>query len=202
MEEEVRVSQSIQRYIDIVYGRTYFLETDQAFKSIIENDLIQLDYATKKTEEFSPAYDCLYYPTVSDTKCSNQFTQEDWNKFENELTKLKGEELPTFEIYTFKRLTNELCFFLKHTFQNALNPHFGLNDFGPEYFINQYFFIYRNFPADKKDVFKRFWVQVLENLKTDGSVLRLSFDGTFQPIGNFAGASIDELISDINNEKK
>ncbi|MFZ4105977.1 hypothetical protein [Flavobacterium sp.] len=152
----------------------------------------------KKSREFSPTYDCLYYPTVSTTKCSDQFDANDWQNLEQEIEKHIGILLPTYEIYSIRRLINEQKYFLKLIFQAILHPQEFPSNIGFEYFLNQYTFLFNNFTeVTHKEDFKNFTLNVLKNLKNDSSVTRLGFDGKFYPLGIFAISSLDWLINKI-----
>jgi hypothetical protein len=196
---EIYIDSGIHKYIDIVFGRTYFLELSQELKSVIQSSQIKIDYNTADSKAYSPFYDCLYYPTVSTTKCGDQFDANDWQKLEEEIEKHLGKNLPTYQIYSTRRLNNELCYFLKNVFQATLHPQELSSNIGFEYFLNQYWFLYNNFPdKDKKEDFKHFWVKVLENLKNDQCVTRMSFDGQFRPLGNYVINSLDWLTERIS----
>jgi hypothetical protein len=187
------------KYVDIVFGRTYFLVLTGELKKIIQTGQIKIDYNTSDNKTYSPFCDCLYYPTVSTSKCGDQFDANDWRKLEEELVKYSGKDLPTFQIYSLKRLTNELCYFLKIVFCSKLHPQEMPINFGFEYFVNQYWFIYNNFPElNKKDEYKDFWINVLENLKNDNCVTRMGFDGHFWPLGNYVADSLEWLKKQIN----
>lgn len=196
---EIYIDNGIHTYIDIVFGRTYFFELTHELKAIIQNSQIKIDYNSKDSKNYSPAYDCLYYPTVSTTKCGDQFDANDWQKLEEEIEKNLGKQLPTYQIYSTRRLTNELCYFLKNVFQATLHPQELPSNIGFEYFVNQYRFLYNNFPdSDKREDFKKFWIKVLENLKNDQCVARLGFDEKFRPLGNYVIDSLDRLIQRIS----
>ena len=195
---ELYIETGIHKYVDIVYGRTYHNRLSNDLKQLIQTSNIQIDYNNIDSKAYSPVYDCLYYPTVSTTKCCDQFDSSDWEKLELEIEKFEGKMIPTFQIYSTRRLNNELCYFLKVAIQASLHPQELPSNIGFEYFVNHFWFIYNNLPdKEKRDEFKSFWNQLLENLKNDQCVTRLGFDGMFKPLGNYVINSLDWLIQQI-----
>lgn len=200
--KELYIDSGINSYIDIVFARTYFFETNPELKNIILGGKIKIDYNNTIEREYSPFYDCLYYPTVSKVKCANQYDKNDWQKLQQEIESRIDTELPTYEIYYTNRLNNELSYFLKSVFQATLYPQEFPNNIGFEYFINQYHFIYKNFPDKKRNQeYKQLWIKVLENLKNDNTVVKMDFSGNKIPLGNFVVNQLNWLIEKIKFEQ-
>jgi hypothetical protein len=188
---ELYIETGIHTLIDIVYGRVY-RQTNPALINCIKNATIKLDLDKADSKQYLPPFDCLYYPTVSPDKCADDFDENDWNKLEDEISKNIGKSLPTYQFYKLQRLTNELRYFLKIALQSSLNPEEGIGTLGFEYFVRHFYFITDNFSQkDLQDEYENFWCLILEQLKTDASVTRLGYDGTFYPLGLFALKQIE-----------
>jgi hypothetical protein len=195
---ELYIDREIHKYVDIVFGRTYFNMLSDNLKDYIQTGKIQVDYNQKDSKEFSPTYDCLYYPTVSTTKCGDVFDANDWQKLEQEIEKHIDTFLPTYELYSVRRLINEQKYFLKLIFQTILHPQEFSSNIGFEYFLNQYTFLYKNFKNEtEKEELKNFTIRVIENLKNDPCVNKMGYDGKFYPLGNFATNPLEWLINKI-----
>lgn len=196
--QEVHIDHSIHRYVDVVFDKTTFTSQSNELKSCIQSKHFRVDYNSKDRSAFSPYHDCLYYPSVSSSKCSHEFDANDWLKLEAEISNDPNCELPTYEIYRLRRLNFELTYFLKMAFHSIRFPGFLPLTNGFEYFVNQYLFIEEHFPEQRLvQEYKNYWLQVLENLKTDGTVKTLLDDGKFYPIGILFRNQIDWLQSRI-----
>lgn len=194
---ELYIETEINTLVDIVYGRVYRrANNDLIF--CIKNTTIELEAGEADSKKYIPPFDCLSYPTVSPNKCSDDFDENDWNKFEAEISKNIGQNLPTFQFYKLQRHTNELCYFLKVALQSSLSPQEGIGTLGFEYFVRHFLFITDNLPQTNLiEEYEKFWCSILEKLKTDTIVTRLGYDGNFYPLGQFALKQIEWLQTKI-----
>lgn len=199
-QKEIYMDENIRKYVDLVFGRTYF-QLSTSLKEFIQRGIIQVDYNTRDSNDYFPFYDCLYYPLVSDTKCSQEYDAADWQKLELEIGKYSGINFPTYEVYSIRRLINELGYFLKLIFQAAISPQEFPDKFGFDSFINQYQFLYKHYPnINEKELIRSFFTDVIEGLKNDVSFNKMGFDGKFYPLGTFAVGHLNwlqEKIQDI-----
>lgn len=191
---EVYIDANIHQLIDVVFARTY-RRTDSSVKDIIRDGNIKLDVEQIDPKQYVPAFDCLYYPTVSESKCADEYDEEDSVKLDKELEKYVGHPIPTYQIYRVTRLNNELKYFLKLALHSKFNPQEGIGSIGYEFFIRLFWFIYSYFPDPKlQNQFRSLWCATLENLKTDSSAKRrLSFEGPELPLGLLAADQIEFL---------
>ena len=194
---ELYIETGIHSLVDIVYSKTYrTLNPD--FKRCLQITHIKLDASIADGRQYLPPFDCLYYPTVNPKKCTDDYDGSDWVMFEQELEKYTGKPLPTFQYYKLNRLTNELCYFLKLAIHATLNPQEGIGTWGFDYFIRHYSFISANFPDKQfENDYEDLWCDLLENLKTDRTNMRMGYDGNFYPLGQFILKQIDWLKAKI-----
>ena len=196
-EREVYIDSTVHQAVDLVYNKT-FVFSGVDIKLFINKATIQIDYDKTNEDQFLPHYDCLYYPSVSTSKCADSYDEKDWDKLGEEIEKAFPNPLQTYHFYKVKRLTGELVYYLKIMLQGHFDPHEVDPSHGTIYFINQYNFILENITdVTKKSEYKTFWINVLVGLLTDQSFrVKRGSDKEFKPIGMYA----EEAINFIRNE--
>lgn len=195
---QVYIDSEIHQAVDIVFNKTFIFSSSK-LKTYINTGTIQIDYNKTDNKKFLPFYDCLYYPTVTKSKCADSYDKNDWQKLEKEIEKAFPDQVPTFHYYKVKRLTNELEYFLKIMLQGHFDPMEIDATFGLEYFLKQYKFILDNIADnDLKNEYRDFWCKVLNGLLTEQFVsVKRFFDTEYRPIGQYAEKTITYIKGQV-----